>query len=210
VCPTPGDSAQFDGLDINSTDVQRTIHDMIDHHVAMTSTLAVFEVSSPSRIPLDPRVYDALMPTTATSVRTWYDSAKNKNDGAEQIALHKAMQFERSFVQAGGLLGAGSDPCCLTEIAGYGDQRNFVLLNEAGFTPEQAIQIMTLNGAKILGFDGRTGSITAGKQADLVVLDGDVTKQPSDIQKVNTVFRHGVGYDPVALTTAVRGQVGMR
>jgi imidazolonepropionase-like amidohydrolase len=120
------------------------------------------------------------------------------------------MEFERSFVQAGGLLGAGSDPCCLTEIAGYGDQRNFELLREAGFSPEQVVQIMTLNGAKILGFADRTGSITPGKQADLVVLDGDITKRPSDIRLVNTVFRRGIGYDPVALIAAVKGQVGMR
>ncbi len=210
VCPTPGDSAQYDALDISSPDVQRTIHSLVDHHVAMTSTLAVFEVSSPSRIPMDPRVYDALTPAVATSVRAWYDSSKTKNDGPERIALGKAMEFERSFVQAGGLLGAGSDPCCLTEIAGYGDQRNFELLREAGFSPEQVVQIMTLNGARILGFADRTGSITAGKQADLVVLDGDITKRPSDIRLVNTVFRRGVGYDPVALTAAVKGQVGMR
>lgn len=210
VCPTPGDSAQYDGLDIQSADVQRTIDEMVDHHVAMTLTLAVFEVSSPSRIPMDQRVYDALLPVVATSVRAWYDTARTKNDAAERIALGKAMEFERSFVKAGGLLGAGSDPCCLTEIAGYGDQRNFVLLREAGFSPEQVIQIMTLNGARILGFADRTGSITPGKQADLVVLDGDITKRPSDIQLVNTVFRRGIGYDPVALTAAVKGQVGLR
>jgi imidazolonepropionase-like amidohydrolase len=120
------------------------------------------------------------------------------------------MAFERAFVRAGGLLGAGSDPCCLTEIAGYGDQRNFELLNEAGFSPEQAVQIMTLNGARILGISDRVGSIAVGKQADLVVLDGDPTARPSDIRKVKMVFRNGVGYDVAALTTSVHGMVGLR
>jgi imidazolonepropionase-like amidohydrolase len=209
-CPLPGDSAQFYGLDINGSAVQETIRDMVSHHVALTSTLAVFELSGPSHRPDDPRVFDALAPQIASDVRTWLDSAKTKNDSAERVSLHKAMQFERAFVKAGGLMGAGSDPCCLNEIAGYGDQRNFELLVEAGFTPEQAIQIMTLNGARILGFADRMGSVAVGKQADLVVLDGDITKQSSDITKVSTVFRHGVGYDPVALTKAVRGQVGMK
>jgi len=208
--PMPSDSAQYFGLDIGGPAVQQTIHDMVAHHVAMTSTLAVFELSGPSHRPDDQRVYDALAPQIATDVRTWFDSAKTVNDSAERVALHKAMAFERAFVQAGGLLGAGSDPCCLNEIAGYGDQRNFQLLVEAGFSPEGAIQIMSLNGARILGFADRTGSVAIGKQADLVVLDGDVTKRSSDITTVNTVFRLGVGYDPVALTKAVRGQVGLR
>jgi imidazolonepropionase-like amidohydrolase len=209
-CPQPGDSAQYDGLNIASPSVQETIRDMVSQHVAMTSTLAVFELSGPSHRPDDPRVLSALAPEIATDVRTWLDSAKTKNDSAERVALHKAMAFERAFVAAGGLLAAGSDPCCLSEIAGYGDQRNFELLVEAGFTPEGAIQIMTLNGARVLGFADRMGSVAVGKQADLVVLDGDITKRSSDITTVNTVFRHGIGYDPAALTKAVQGQVGLR
>jgi len=210
VCPTPGDSALYDALDIAGPDVQRTIHDMVAHHVAMTSTLAVFELSSPSRIPLDPRVYDALAPAVGAVVRSWYDSAQHAPDAAERIALAKAMAFERGFVQAGGLLGAGSDPCCLTQIAGYGDQRNFELLVEAGFTPEQAVQIMTANGAKILGIANRVGTVTPGKQADLVVLDGDPTVRPADIRKVTTVFRRGIGYDAALLIASVHGLVGLR
>jgi imidazolonepropionase-like amidohydrolase len=210
VCPMPGDSAQYDNLDIDGAEVQRTIREMVQHHVAMTSTLAVFELSSPSRIPLDPRVYEVLAPQIGVTVRTWYDSSQHKSDSAERIALHKAMAFERAFVKAGGLLGAGSDPCCLTEIAGYGDQRNFELLNEAGFSPEQVVEIMTLNGARILGIADRVGSVVAGKQADLVVLDGDPTVRPADIRKVALVFRRGVGYDVAALTASIHGMVGLK
>ncbi len=210
VCPTPGDSAQYDKLDIDDADVQRTIREMVAHHVAMTLTLAVFELSSPSRIPLDPRIYDAFAPAVATTVRAWYDTAQHKADGAERIALGKAMAFERAFVRAGGLLGAGSDPCCLTEIAGYGDQRNFELLVEAGFTPEEAVQVMTLNGARILGIADRVGSIAPGKQADLVVIDGDPVARPADIRKVSMVFKSGVGYDSNALIASVRGLVGLK
>lgn len=208
VCPTPGDSAQYDALDIAGADVQRTIKEMVSHHVAMTSTLAVFEVGSPTRIPKDERVYAALAPDVSTRVRAWYDSAQHLSDSAERIAFKKAMQFDRAFAKAGGLLGAGSDPCCVTEIAGYGDQRNFELLVEAGFSPEEAIQVMTLNGAKILGFADRIGSIVAGKQADLVVLDGDPVARAADIRNVTLVFRHGVGYDVKVLTASIAGMVG--
>jgi len=208
VCPTVGDSAMFYSLDINGPEVKRTIQDMVSHHVAMTSTLAVFELSAASRVPLDERVYAALAPEYATRVRAWYDSARMRNASAERVSLKKAMQFERAFVAAGGLLGAGSDPCCVIQIAGYGDQRNFVLLVEAGFTPEQAVQIMTLNGAKVLGMADRKGSVAVGKDADLVVLAGDPVARPGDIRNVSLVFRQGVGYDPKVLLAPVLGNVG--
>lgn len=210
VCPTVGDSVLYGDLDIESPDVQRTIQEMVTHHVGMTSTLDVFELSSPSRVPFDQRVLDALYPDAAKQVAAYYASGKTAPDSLHRVTLRKAMQFERDFVKAGGLLGAGSDPCCLSAIAGYGDQRNYELLIEAGFTPEQAVQIMTSNGARILGFDRTVGTIRPNMQADLVVLAGDPTRTPGDIRNVALVFRRGIGFDPQKLRESVKGLVGLR
>jgi imidazolonepropionase-like amidohydrolase len=210
ICPTVGDSAIYYNLDIQSPDVQRTIQEMVKHHVAMTSTLDVFELGSPSRVPFDQRVLDALEPSQSQQIATFYANGKNANDAVHRATFKKAMEFDRAFVKAGGLLGAGSDPCCTSAIAGYGDQRNYELLVEAGFTPEQAIQIMTSNGAKILGFDKTLGTIQSGMQADLVVLNGDPVRTPADIRKVEIVFRRGIGFDPEKLRDAVKGMVGLR
>jgi imidazolonepropionase-like amidohydrolase len=119
------------------------------------------------------------------------------------------MQWERAFVAAGGLLGAGSDPWGTGFLPGIGNLRNYELLVEAGFAPEQAIQILTLNGARILGEDGRVGSIVSGRVADLVVVKGDPLRQPSDIYNVVTVFRNGLGYDSQRLREAAKGRVGV-
>jgi hypothetical protein len=200
----------YGSLDINSREVQQTIQDMVKHKVAMTSTLDVFELSSPSRIPADQRVLDALYPDMAKQVSAYYEKGKTANDSVEIAAFKKSMAFERAFVKAGGLLGAGSDPCCLSSIAGYGDQRNYELLIEAGFTPEQAVQIMTSNGAKILGFDKWVGTVAPGMQADLVVIAGDPVRTPRDIQNVETVFRRGLGYDSAKLRDSIKGMVGLR
>ena len=94
-------------------------------------------------------------------------------------------------------------------VPGYADQRQIELLVEEGFTPVQAISIGTLNGAKYLGRDARIGSIASGKQADLVVIDGDPSRTIADIRKVDTVFKNGVGFDPDKLIASVRGQVGI-
>jgi len=113
-------------------------------------------------------------------------------------------------VKAGGLLGAGSDPCCISAIAGYGDQRNYELLIEAGFSPEEAVKIMSANGAKILGFDKWVGTIQPGMQADLVVVNGDVVRSPADIRKTDLVFRRGIGFDSAKLRESIKGLVGLR
>lgn len=209
-CPQASTGDMYGALDVNSAEVQRTIQEMVKKNVALTSTLDVFELSSPSRVPFDQRVLDAVYPDLAKQVAAYYESGKTAKDSVEKVAFRKSMDFERAFVKAGGLLGAGSDPCCLSSIAGYGDQRNYELLIEAGFTPEQAVQIMTSNGAKILGFDKWVGTITAGMQADLVVIAGDPVRTPGDIRNVETVFRRGLGYDAVKLKDSIKGMVGIR
>ncbi|MGE0551789.1 MAG: amidohydrolase family protein [Gemmatimonadales bacterium] len=198
------------GLDLTRADVKETIALMVRNKVAMTSTLAVMELASPSRVPRDPRVLAALHPDVAADIERYYQQAATAKDSVDRAALARAMEFERAFVAEGGLLGAGSDPCCLSAIAGFADQRNFELLVEAGFPTETAVQIMSANGAKILGFDNRVGTITPGKAADLVVLEGDLTRDPGVIRRVSTVFRLGLGYDSAKLLDAVKGQVGVR
>ena len=210
VCPTVGDSVIYGDLDINGSAVQQTIREMVAHHVAMTSTLDVFELGSPSRVPFDQRVLDALYPEMSAQVARFYANGKTQNDRIHQVTFKKSMEFERAFVKAGGLLGAGSDPCCASAIAGYGDQRNLELLVEAGFTPEQAVQIMTSNGAKILGFDKKVGTVKAGMQADLILVTGDLVQSPSNIRNTEIVFRRGVGFDSAKLRESIKGLVGLR
>jgi imidazolonepropionase-like amidohydrolase len=94
-------------------------------------------------------------------------------------------------------------------IPGFADQRQIELLVEAGFTPLQAISIGTLNGAKYLGRDATIGTIAIGKQADLVVLNGDPSTTIADIRRVDTVFRKGIGYDPAKLIASVTGRAGL-
>jgi imidazolonepropionase-like amidohydrolase len=121
------------------------------------------------------------------------------------------MEFEVAFVKAGGLLLAGPDPTGNGGVLpGFGDQREIELLVEAGFTPEQAIQIATQNGAVYLGRQDRIGTLAAGKQADLVLIKGDPSKHIDDIENVETVFKQGVGYDSKKLIESVHGQVGIR
>jgi imidazolonepropionase-like amidohydrolase len=197
---------------IDGPEVQQTIAEMVKNRVAMSSTLAVYELSYPDRPPLEDRVLAALAP----EAREEYLSARKEMaarsaESTMPELFRRAQAFERAFVKAGGLLGAGVDPTGVGgALPGFGDQRNFELLIEAGFSPVETIQIMSLNGAKMLGVDKQLGTVTAGKAADLVVIRGNPVAQPADIRQVTTVFKDGVGYDSAKLIDSVKGLVGIR
>ena len=124
-------------------------------------------------------------------------------------AYQNDLGLEPQFVAAGGLLLAGPDPTGNGGvIPGFGDLRELELLVEAGFSPLEAIRIGTLNGATFEGLQGRIGSIAAGKDADLVVIRGNQATDIHDVEKVETVFKDGVGYDSAKLLDSVKGRYG--
>jgi len=107
------------------------------------------------------------------------------------------------------LLLAGLDPTGDGGVVpGFGDQREIELLVEAGFSPVEAISIATLNGATYLGHQDKIGSITVGKNADLVIIKGDPATSISDIEQVEIVFKDGVGYDSQKLIDSTKGRYG--
>ena len=211
VCPD-GSRSKLESLDLESDAVKATFREMLARKVAMTSTLAVYELYVPNRPPLEQRMLDAM----SGEVKAEYlaSRARLAEPGASAISpeiFRKAQEYEVAFVRAGGLLGAGVDPTGNGgALPGYGDQRNYELLIEAGFTPVETVQIMSLNGARILGVDKDLGSVTPGKLADLIVINGDPITRPAEIRRVVTVFKDGVGYDSQRMIDAVRGLVGIR
>ena len=114
------------------------------------------------------------------------------------------------FVKAGGRLVLGSDPCCGSSIPGFASPDAVKLLVEAGFTSLEAIRVATQQGAEFLGVDDRVGTIAPGKEADLLIVRGNPAANIQDISNVVHVFANGKHYDPAALLTEVREQVGWR
>ena len=196
-------------IEMSDPRVRALIADLVKHNVAVTSTLPVFEVQVPGR-PLEARALAEMTPDARVNYLTRRSSPPPGGPDLTAL-LKKEMEFERAFVAAGGTLLAGCDPTGIGgTLAGFGDQREVELLVEAGFTPAEAIHIQTENGAKFLGESSRIGTIAAGKQADLVVIHGDPTKTIADIEKVETVFKDGIGYDSAKLLDSVRALVGLR
>jgi imidazolonepropionase-like amidohydrolase len=209
VCPAGGGSSSWAKQDVNGAQVQEMIRNLVSHHVAVTSTLPVYEAGAPGRPALQPRTLDAMSAESAQSYLT--ARARVPLDSPRTALLRKEMDFEVAFVKAGGLLLAGPDPTGNGGVLpGFGDQREMELLVEAGFTPVEAIHIATENGALYLGRQDLIGTLAPGKQADLVLIKGDPSKRIEEIENVETVFKAGIGYDSKKLIDSVRGQVGIR
>jgi hypothetical protein len=219
VCPGQHPpQAELAKMDVEGPEIQGTIKYLIDHHVAVTSTLAIFESFAPNRPPMseEMRVRTSLLPDAWGSYATTRAAIAERaqTEPSESISgrlLKMEERFELDFVMQGGVLMAGCDPTGYGGVLpGFGDQRNLELLVESGFSPEAAIHIATQNGAQWLGEDAHLGTIAPGKAADLVVVDGNPAKNIADVEKVETVFKDGVGYDPQKLIASVRGLVGLR
>ncbi|HLW78422.1 MAG TPA: amidohydrolase family protein [Terriglobia bacterium] len=212
VCPSGRDtSVALMKLDLDGAPLQDMIRDLVQHHVAVTSTLPVFETLLPNPSHLDERVLDVLAPEARLDYLTSRARAEQRTGSSFPEEFKRELRFEFNFVKAGGLLMAGEDPTGYGGVlAGFGDQREVELLVDAGFRPVEAIQIASANGARFLGESDRIGTLAAGKVADLVVIHGNPAARISDLEHVETVFKDGIGYDSAKLIESVRGEVGRR
>jgi imidazolonepropionase-like amidohydrolase len=216
-CSASGGDYTLEHMIPGSPEADRLIATLIKRHVAITSTLPGLASTLPgveASVDNRPLVRSAVLDAMAPSLREAYLYGRNQpvnksNQANAALLLRRDMDLERAFVAAGGLLVAGADPVGLNgNIPGFGDQREIELLVEAGFAPVQAIRIATLNGAIFLGRQDQIGSISAGKNADLVVVKGDPATRIADIENVEIVFKDGAGYDPNRLLESVKGRYG--
>ena len=208
-CPGQGKGQQsVNATDVRSPAFTSLVSDLVERKVAITSTLTVFETFAPGR-PLPPGV-DVLLPELRDAYLKQFEMTSRMSQSIYSTLLPKAMAMELAFARAGGLLIAGTDPTGGGGvIAGYSNQRALELLVEAGFSPVEAIRVGTLNGAIYLGRERLVGSIEVGKQADLMIVNGDPSTRIADIRNVEFVFKQGIGYDPQKLINSVKGRVGL-
>jgi enamidase len=208
-CPGQGaGQTALGAVDPNGDAVRSLIGELVKHHVALTSTLTIFETFVPGR-PLPPGL-DVLEPQLRAQFEQRHAATAANAASTWGSLFAKARAMELAFARAGGLLLAGTDPTGGGGvIPGYSNQHELELLVESGFTPLEAIRIGTLNGATFLGRADRVGSIVVGKDADLVVVAGDPATRIADLRNVQIVFKQGVGYDPAKLIESVRGKVGL-
>ena len=196
-------------MDPEGEAAKKLIAKLVAKHVAITSTLPVFEHMVPNRPPVRTLAMEVLTPQAREAWLYARNLTAAKPPEKPTALFKRDMALERAFVAAGGLLIAGPDPTGNGgTIPGISDWREVELLVEAGFSPVEAIRIATYNGALYLGRQERIGSIAPGKNADLVIIRGNPAEKIDDIEKVELVFKDGVGYDSAKLFESVKGHYG--
>ncbi|HEY6899407.1 MAG TPA: amidohydrolase family protein [Puia sp.] len=204
----PQASRALQKLDVNSPKMKDLIQFLVRKKVALTSTLPVFEPVTNREI-IQGGGENAMLPQVLEMVKKRYNTAL-AYDSTSQALFKKELAWERQFFEAGGLLVAGTDPTGAGRtIAGYSDYREIELLIEGGFTIPQAIQVCTLNGARYLNRDAAIGSIAPNKQADLVLIDGDLTKDIKNIRRTSLVFKNGTAFDSQKIFATVNQKIGI-
>ena len=198
-------------LDLDSPEVKSLVKLLIDKHVALTSTLTVFETFVTGHPKASQGALDAMIPEVRKQYETSWDAVQKKPAGDWAVAYPKLAKLEKMFVDAGGMLMDGTDPTGYGGVVpGYAGKREIELLvKDGGFSVEQAIRISTLNGAKFLGRDRDIGTLEVGKRADVVVIDGDPLQGITAIEKMPLVFKNGIGYDTAKIFAAMKETVGL-
>ena len=164
-----------------------------DHQVVIDPTLGVFELSFRSIkddiTKIEPAFYTLPLPLQALL----------KNNGEDSIVAIKFRPMYESMVaivrklhEMGAIIVAGTDQ----GFPGFSVPRELELYVGAGFSPLEAIQTATIVPARVMKMDKRTGSIEEGKQADIIMVDGNPMENISDVRKVTTVIKDGHIYDP--------------
>jgi imidazolonepropionase-like amidohydrolase len=198
-----GTKAQFGVLpsfNVNSDEAQRAIRFYKDHGTVLDPTMAVFDLGwRPSNRPLEETEPGAakVAPGLAASL---------KNTGVPggfaprlRVGFDGAVAFVVALQRAGVPIVVGTDQT----VPGYSVYREMELYVAGGMSPMEAIQAATIVPARVMKLDRDSGTVEAGKRADLILVDADPLESISNIRRVRTVFANGRMFSSASLWRSV-------
>jgi hypothetical protein len=194
------DNAQ--SLDLSSPRVLDLIQLMKDRGTVLDTTLATFEDMFNQKQGEVSTAYAPVIDHVPVNLqRQWHTNSMDvtdKNVQRYRASYDRMVQFVGQLYRAGVPLEAGTD-----EIAGFTLHRELELYARAGIPPAEALRIATWNGARFTGTLDELGSVEPHKRADLILVDGDPTRQISDIRRISLVMKDGVIYFPAEVYEAI-------
>ncbi|MDQ3511413.1 MAG: amidohydrolase family protein [Pseudomonadota bacterium] len=189
-------------LDLDSKLVQDFIALLAEKQIVVDPTLATFEFLHQRDGELSPIVADVADHLPPDIQRSRRAAEMNIPDDATaekyKRSFAKLVEFVGRMHKAGVPIVAGTD-----EMVGFTLQRELELYVQAGMSPAEALQIATWTAAKVSRTLDDRGSVTPGKRADLILVDGDPTREITDIRKVALVLQGDVAYYPAEIHEAL-------
>jgi hypothetical protein len=189
-------------LDLDSQEVRDFIQLLVDHQTVVDATMATFEGSYTQRPgDLDPSMAPVAEHFPYAVQRGWRNNSTDVSGG--RLETYRA-SYQRMLELFGRLHAAGVPLVAGTDsLAGFMLHRELELYVRAGMPAGEALRIATENGARYAGVLADRGTVERGKRADLILVDGDPTRNISDIRNVSYVLKDGVGFSPAAIYEAI-------
>ena len=185
-------------LDLNSKPVNDFIAFLKEHHTVVDPTMAVWEntyVDRPGQISKSDEVIFSRLPVQAQRGSKSGGGALEATDPATdklyRDSFANMLRMLKKLYDNGIQIVAGTD-----EGSGYAFDRELEIYVEAGIPANEVLRIATIEAAQVMHKDQDFGSITAGKYADMILVNGDPTRKISDIRHVDTVIKNGLIYRP--------------
>jgi cytosine/adenosine deaminase-related metal-dependent hydrolase len=189
-------------LDFESAEVREFIELLAQRKIVVDPTLATFNFIRQQDGVLS-QEFAAVADHVPPDVRRGFFAGQMKIPDDRTLARYeksyaRMIEFVGRMYRAGVPIVAGTD-----DIPGFTLQRELELYVEAGLTPSQVLQIATYNGARYARVLDDRGVISPGRRADLILVDGDPTRNISDIRKVALVIKGDVAYYPAQVHEAL-------
>src|ERR1041385_4127586 len=178
-------------LDPQSEQVRAFIQLLKEHHIVLDPTLSIFEGMFDDRPGKMAQGYAPIADNMPAQVRRGFLygglQVPAGQDQRYQDSFQRMLEMAKTFYDSGVPIVAGTD-----SLAGYTLHRELELYTKAGTPAPKVLQIATLGAARVVKRDNELGSITPGKLADVILVDGDPSTHISDIRRVKTVIKDGV------------------
>jgi imidazolonepropionase-like amidohydrolase len=195
-----GDRAR--SLDLASRPVTDFVALLKERRVVIDPTVVTFEqlyLARPGRIdPSVAAIADRLPPMVARSYLTGGLAAPGAKDELHRQTFAAMLRFLKLLHDSGLTIVPGTDG-----LGGFWLHRELELHVAAGIPSAEVLRSATLGAARVMRRDSRSGSIAAGKDADLVLIDGDPIARIGDVRRVVTVVKDGVVFAPAAVHASV-------
>jgi imidazolonepropionase-like amidohydrolase len=186
-------------IDVNSDRARKAIQFFRDHHTVIDPTAGWGEMASHSK-EVDAAEFEPGVNKAPFVLETKFRGMSGNGTADEMHArLAQNIAVIGALHKGGVTIIPGSD----TGLVGYGLDRELEIYVKAGMTPLEAIQSATIVSAKAMNLDHDSGTIEAGKRADLILVDGDPLADISDLRKVTRVVTNGRLFDAGKLGRSV-------
>lgn len=195
-------------FDLTDPAVETLIQKIIENQVYISPTIVTFKAISPDFKPVLPQWQQYISENALESVLKLGRMLPSNIQNCVSNALPKQNRLLKEINDRGGNIVTGTDPVGPMVTPGYGLHHEMALLVESGLTPMEAIQAATFNAAKALQKDAEFGSIEVGKQANLVVVQGNPSQNINDIGNIVMIFKQGNQYDSDKLRESSLGKIG--